>query len=442
MRFAIATLGCKVNQYDSAIIEQRLGAAGLERREFDQAADLYVINTCTVTNRADAESLRLARRARRLNPRARVVMTGCLAQASPLKLAAAPEIDQVIGLGRLDDIVRAAGTGPHQRVLVDDLRRHRAPIELGAVSLAGHTRAFLKVQEGCDQFCSFCIVPRSRGASRSVEPRRLLEALDQLHQCGFQEVILTGVHLGGYGRDLTPPVTLEDLLEMVAERCRIGRVRLSSLDPEELSDRVIAIVAQSERFCRHFHLPLQAGEDELLVRMRRRYDSAYYRERLDRVLAAMPEAALGTDLIVGFPGESRQHFERYFKFVEQLPLSYFHVFPFSVRSGTGAAKMNARVEATEVTRRAELMRELGEDKRRRFATRFVGMRLRVLLEQRGASGRLEGYSRNYIRVLADAPDLLRNHEVEVEATAAVGATLAARRVAPPIAQACQTAAAR
>lgn len=440
MRFAIATLGCKVNQYDSAIIEDRLGAAGLERREFGQAADLYVINTCTVTARADAESLRLARRARRLNPHARVVMTGCLAQANPHKLAAAREVDQVIGLGRLDDIVRAAAAAPRERVLVDNLRRHKAAIELGAVSLAGHTRAFLKVQEGCDQFCSFCIVPRSRGASRSVEPRHLLEALDELHQRGFEEVILTGVHLGGYGRDLTPPVSLEDLLEMVAERCRVGRVRLSSLDPEELSDRVIDIVAQSGRLCPHFHLPLQAGDDELLARMRRRYDTRFYRERLERVLAAMPEAALGTDLIAGFPGESPQHFERYFKFVEQLPLSYFHVFPYSARNGTGAAKLSAKVEAAEVRRRAELMRLLGENKRRRFAARFVGARLRVLLEEGGATGRLEGYSRNYIRVLTEAPELLRNHEVEVEATAAVGATLAGKLVAAPIAQGCHTAA--
>jgi threonylcarbamoyladenosine tRNA methylthiotransferase MtaB len=210
MRFAVATLGCKVNQYDSAMIEARLQAAGYELTQFDEPADVYVVNTCTVTDRADSESLRLARRARRLNPSARVIATGCLAQATPEKLARAGEIDAVVGLGRLDEIVRAARGEGSGRVVVDNLRKHRAVIELAPVSLSGQTRAFLKVQEGCDQFCTFCIVPFSRGSSRSVEPRRIVAALDDLHRRGFKEVVLTGVHLGGYGRDLTPAVTVAD----------------------------------------------------------------------------------------------------------------------------------------------------------------------------------------------------------------------------------------
>ncbi len=253
MRFAIATLGCKVNQYDSAMIESRLGARGMERCEFDEVADVYIVNTCTVTDRADAESLKLARRARRLNPRARVVMTGCLAQANPAVLAAASEIDAVVGLGRPGDLERAALGEASGRVMVTNLRKERAPIELGAVALEGRTRAFLKLQEGCDQFCSFCIVPTSRGTSRSVEPRRIFDALDRLAASGFREVILTGVHLGGYGRDLDPPVSLEALLEMVAERSPIDRVRISSLDPEELSDRILETMAASEKFCPHLH---------------------------------------------------------------------------------------------------------------------------------------------------------------------------------------------
>ncbi len=271
-RFAVATLGCKVNQYDSAMIESRLGARGMERCEFDEVADVYIVNTCTVTDRADAESLKLARRARRLNPHARVVMTGCLAQANPAVLAAAAEIDAVVGLGRPGDLERAALGEASSRVMVSNLRKERAPIELGAVALEGRTRAFLKVQEGCDQFCSFCIVPTSRGTSRSVEPRRIFAALDELAASGFREVILTGVHLGGYGRDLDPPVDLETLLEMVDERSPISRVRISSLDPEELSDRILEIMAASDKFCPHLHLPLQAGTDATLVRMRRRYD--------------------------------------------------------------------------------------------------------------------------------------------------------------------------
>ncbi len=430
MRFAIATLGCKVNQYDSAMIEARLGALGMERGEFDQPADVYIVNTCTVTDRADAESLRLARRARRLNPDARVIMTGCLAQANPERLAQAREVDAVVGLGRPGDLEQAAAQRNSARVMVSNLRKERAAIELGAVALEGHTRAFLKVQEGCDQFCTFCIVPFSRGQSRSVAPRRIIEALDGLHDRGFREAILTGVHLGGYGGDLDPPVALEELLEMIAERSPIGRLRLSSIDPEELSDRAIAIVAASEKFCPHFHLPLQAGADEVLARMRRRYNADGYRERVERIVAAMPRAAIGADVIVGFPGESADHFNDSLRLVQSLPLAYLHVFPYSVRAGTTAAKFADRVAAGEIRRRAAVMREVGERQRAAFAARLVGSCVKVLLEDQ-VEGRLRGYSRNYVRVVADGPADLINSEVEVEGTSVAGAQLVGRIISPP-----------
>jgi threonylcarbamoyladenosine tRNA methylthiotransferase MtaB len=436
MRFAIATLGCKVNQYDSALIEARLASVGMERAEFGQPADVYIVNTCTVTDRADTESLRLARRARRLNPEARVIMTGCLAQANPALLAKAPEVDAVVGLGRGDDLERAAVGYAEERVMVSNLRKQIAPIETAAVALEGHTRAFLKLQEGCDQFCSFCIVPISRGRSRSVPPRQIIEALDRLSARGFREVILSGVHLGGYGRDLEPPVELEELLEMLAERSSIDRLRLSSLDPEELSEGIISTISQSAKFCPHLHLPLQSGEDETLARMRRRYSAEYFRERVETVLAAMPDAAIGTDLIVGFPGETARQFERYFNFVEGLPLAYFHVFPYSVRSGTTAAKLGGRVQAGEIKRRAGLMRELGERRRRDFARRFVGKTVKVLVEEKLSDGSWRGYSRNYLRVLTESSVELTNSEVEVEVegSLAEGAQLVGRIV--PAARAC------
>jgi len=423
MRFAIATLGCKVNQYDSAIIESRLGARGLVRCEFDQPADVYIVNTCTVTDRADVESIRFARRARRLNPNARIVMTGCLAQASPHLLESHREVDAIVGLGRLDDLERAVIGDPVERVMVSNLRKERAPIELSGVTLAGHSRAFLKLQEGCDQFCTFCIVPFSRGMSRSVEPRRITDALDELHARGFKEVVLSGVHLGGYGKDLDPPVELADLLEMLADRSPIDRIRISSLDPEELSDRIIDIISRSEKFCRHLHLPMQAGEDGTLARMRRRYDTSFFRDRVEKVMDAMPDCGIGTDLIVGFPGETRDDFEQSFRFAESLPLSYFHVFPYSVRAGTTAAKLPGKVAAGEIKRRGALMRELGERKREAFAQRFIGRRLRVLLEESTADGELGGYSRNYVRVLTRGPAIQTNQELEVEASIAKGARL-------------------
>jgi threonylcarbamoyladenosine tRNA methylthiotransferase MtaB len=423
MRFAIATLGCKVNQYDSAIIESRLGARGLERREFNEPADVYIVNTCTVTDRADSESLRIARRARRLNPDARIVMTGCLAQASPATLERHREVDAIVGLGRLDDLERAVLGKTTERVMVSNLRKERAPIELRGVTLAGHSRAFLKLQEGCDQFCTFCIVPFSRGMSRSVEPRRIVAAIDELDARGFKEVILSGVHLGGYGKDLDPPVELADLLEMLAERSPIERIRISSLDPEELSDRIIDIIAHSEKICPHLHLPLQAGEDGTLARMRRRYDTAYFRDRVERVLAAMPDAGIGTDIIVGFPGETLVDFERSFSFLGELPFSYFHVFPYSVRAGTTAAKLPGKVAAAEIKRRGAMMRELGEHKREGFAGRFVGQRLKVLLEEITEDGELGGYSRNYVRVSTRGAASQLNRELEVEASFAKGARL-------------------
>ncbi len=423
MRFAIATLGCKVNQYDSAIIESRLGALGLVRGEFNEPADVYIVNTCTVTDRADSESLRIARRARRLNPNARIVMTGCLAQASPDVLARHSEVDAIVGLGRLDDLVRAVMGEALERVMVSNLRKERAPIELRGVTLAGHSRAFLKLQEGCDQFCTFCIVPFSRGLSRSVEPRRIVAAIDELHAGGFKEVILSGVHLGGYGKDLDPPVELADLLEMLAERSPIDRIRISSLDPEELSDRIIDIIAQSEKICPHLHLPLQAGADSTLARMRRRYDTAYFRDRVERVLQAMPDVGIGTDIIAGFPGETARNFERSFSFIEELPLSYFHVFPYSVRAGTTAAKLPGKVAAAEIKRRSAMIRELGERKREAFAEKFVGKTLKVLLEESTEDGELGGYSRNYVRVLTRGATSQLNRELEVEASFAKGARL-------------------
>ena len=421
MRFAIATLGCKVNQYDSALIETRLNGLGLKRCDFDQVADVYIVNTCTITDRADSESLRIARRARRLNPSARVIMTGCFAQASPDVLADSPAVDAVVGLGRPGDLEAAALGHPHDRVMVSNLRKEKATIELGAVTLEGRTRAFLKVQEGCDQFCSFCVVPFSRGRSRSVEPRRILTALDGLHAQGIKEVILTGVHLGGYGKDLDPALKLEDLLQMVEERAPIARVRLSSLDPEELSDGIIDLVASSDKFCPHFHLPLQSGEDGTLRRMRRRYDLATFRERVNRLTDTMPEVAIGTDLIAGFPGESRSDFESYFKFVEGLPLAYFHVFPYSIRSGTTAAKMSDRVPSAEIKRRATELRQLGERKHLDFAASFVGARLQVLLEDAVGANEMRGYSRNYLRVLTQAAPRMTNHEVDVEVIGSRGA---------------------
>lgn len=429
LRVAITTLGCKVNQYDTATIEDRLRAAGHTLVPFTATADVYIVNSCTVTNQADAESRQLARRAKRSNPGARVIMTGCYAQVNPTSVARVPEVDYVVGLNRLDDLLRAVTADLTDRVAVSNLRktdRGQGPDigTFGALTFGGHTRAFLKIQEGCDLFCTFCIVPMSRGKSRSVPPRLVLTQLDRLAAHGFREVVLTGIHLGGYGEDLDPPLRLTDLLEMIEERRPVPRVRVSSLDPHEISDTLIRLLAQAETLCPHLHIPLQSGDDTILLRMRRRYDSTLAREVLDKVRASVPHAALGTDIIVGFPGEGETEFANTLAFLEASPLTYFHVFPYSVRTGTTAAKFPGRVPPHTIAARARQVRTLGEQKKREFARRFLGQTLSVLCEHTRdkPSGLLKGYSRNYLRVLIEGGDECLNREVPVTLTRVSGGT--------------------
>lgn len=427
LRVAITTLGCKVNQYDTATIEDRLRANGHALVPFSESADVYIVNSCTVTNQADAESRQLARRAKRANPAARIIMTGCYAQVNPQAVAKVQEIDHVVGLNRLEDLLRAVSAQLAPRIAVSNLRKaDRVGIDtLGAVTFGGQTRAFLKIQEGCDLFCTFCIVPMSRGKSRSVPPRVVLEQLDRLAAQGFHEVVLTGIHLGGYGEDLDPSVDLTWLLETIEERKPVPRVRLSSIDPHEISDKLLRLLSQAEVLCPHLHIPLQSGDDAVLTRMRRRYDTALARDVLGRLREALPEAALGTDFIVGFPGEGEEEFARSFAFLEESPFTYFHVFPYSVRNGTTAAKYSDKVPQPVIAERAKRVRKLGAQKKAQFARNFVGHSLPVLFEQTRDKGAnyLKGYSRNYLRVFTLGDDTFMNREVSVRITHTNGETL-------------------
>lgn len=423
VRVAFATLGCKVNQYDTAAMQTFLAANGCTVVPFDEdgaGADVYVINTCTITDRADADSRRLARRARRRNPIARVVVTGCFAQASPERAASVDGVDYVVGIGRLPDILRAVRdewAASETRVLVDDVRKVTRVSTLGADSFAGQTRAFLKVQEGCDLFCTFCIVPFARGKSRSVEPRRVLDEVARMAARGFREVVITGVHLGGYGRDLSPRLDLADLIEMIAERSPIERVRLSSIDPPEVTPRLLRLIAGGELICPHLHVPVQAVADPVLRRMRRQYDVAQLADIVAEIARTLPQCGLGTDVIAGFPGESEADFEAGLERLTAMPFTYFHVFPYSKRRGTTAAKSRDALDRRVVLERARRLRELGERKRSEFHQRHVGRTLAVLVEhgREADSGLLVGYDRAYLRVALDGADALMNHVVSVRA---------------------------
>ncbi len=428
-RVAIATLGCKVNAYDTATIADRLRAAGCVLVEPGAPADVVIVNSCTVTDAADAESRRLARRARRGNPAARVILTGCYAQTQPLAAAAVEAVDHVIGLNRLEALVEAVTAEAPRvgRVEVERSRRETRVETFGARTFDGQTRAFLKVQEGCDLFCTFCIVPMARGRSRSLPPRAILAELDGLAARGFREVVLTGIHLGGWGHDLDPPLDLAWLVDALVEQGRFARIRLSSIDPHEVSEALVRRMAAAPAICPHLHVPLQAGDDGVLVRMRRRYDTALAAERLAMVRELLPAAAIGTDLIAGFPGEDDDAFERTLRFVESSPITYGHVFPYSVRSGTTAAKLDGHQPPATITARARRLRTVCEQKRAGFAGRFHGAPAEVLVEttRDPESGALRGYTRNYLRARLQGPDAWMGQAIRVRLRVTNGARVEA-----------------
>ncbi len=416
MRIAITTLGCKINQYDSAVIQSRLE----EKHSFvpfEDQADCYVINTCTVTDRADWEARQLVRRAKRLNPSAKVLVTGCYAQVNPAEVGEVSGVDFVVGLNRLDDLLRYVEEPVQQsvQVAVSDVKRERGVAVLGTRALPGHTRAFLKIQEGCNYSCTYCIIPTARGLSRSVQPREVLEQVRQLAEAGYKEIVLTGIHLGGYGHDLTPKSDLTALVEMIADSGLISRLRLSSLDPREVPDRLIDVIARSRIVCPHLHICAQAGDDEILKQMRRNYDTAYYRDLLQRVRERLPEAALGSDIIVAFPGESDAQFERSLDYFASLPLTYFHVFPYSSRRGTIAASLADHIPGQAKKTRARRMRELGARKKSEFCASFIGRRVSVLIEEKVEkhTGLRRGFSRNYLPVAVGGADDFLNRELDV-----------------------------
>jgi threonylcarbamoyladenosine tRNA methylthiotransferase MtaB len=426
-RVALTTLGCKVNAYDGATIVERLRAAGCEIVPPGAPADVVIVNSCTVTDAADAESRRLARRARRENPQARVILTGCYAQTRPREAAAVEALDHVIGLNRVDALVAAALGKPAERVVVGPCRRETQVQTFGARTFPGQTRAFLKVQEGCDLFCTFCIVPMARGRSRSLPPRTVLAEVRALAAAGFQEVVLTGVHLGGYGEDLVPKVDLTWLVAAIAEQGLVSRIRLSSIDPHEVTEPLVRLLAQAPGLCPHLHVPLQAADDAVLQRMRRRYDATLAAERLAMVRDVLPDAAIGTDVIAGFPGEDEAAFERTFTFLDASPVTYLHVFPYSVRSGTTAAKLDGQLPAAAITARARRLRALGDAKRQAFGRRFDGAHAEVLVEttRDPATGDLRGYTRNYLRARLAGPDawMGRLASVRLHAGARIRATV-------------------
>jgi threonylcarbamoyladenosine tRNA methylthiotransferase MtaB len=435
MRIAITTLGCKINQYDSAVIRSRLE----EKHSFvpfDEQADCYIINSCTVTDRADWEARQLVRRAKRLSPTSKVLVTGCYAQVSPEEAARVPGVDFVVGLNRLDDLLRLVETTDFgsQRISVGDVKRERDVPVIGTRALPGHTRAFLKIQEGCNYTCTYCIIPTARGLSRSVAPWQVLDQVRLLADAGYTEIVLTGIHLGGYGQDLTPKMDLTALVQMLVDSRLMRRIRLSSLDPRELPERLLDVIAGSDVICPHLHICAQAGDDVILKQMRRNYNTSYYSDLLSKTRERLPEAALGSDIIVGFPGESDEQFEKSLAYFASLPLTYFHVFPYSERRGTAAASLPGPVPTVVKKMRAQRMRQLGAGKKEQFSRNFLGRSMSVLVEDKidRNSGAHRGFTRNYLPIIIRGGNHRVNQEVNVQIDGFAAGSLTGTLVEQPI----------
>lgn len=400
-------MGCKVNQYESNALAAMFKEKGYQVVDFDQEADIYVINTCTVTHLGDKKSRQLIRRAARQNPRALIVVTGCYAQVSPQEVSSLPGVDLVVGTAdkhRLVELVEECLREKRKEplVAVSDFAGEPAFQELPAPALPSRVRAFLKIQEGCDNYCTYCIIPYARGPLRSRDAEKVLAEAKRLVEKGYREVVLTGIHTGAYGRDRPGEPDLAELVERVSRIPGLLRLRLSSVEPLDVSEKLLAVMSSKPNVCRHLHIPLQSGDDEILARMGRHYDTAWFRRLMEKVREALPGVAVTTDVMVGFPGETEEHFRHTYDFVREMKFSRLHVFKFSPRPGTPAASFPAQVSAAAKEERSRRMIALGEELARSFAAGHLGKAVAVLVEEKTAGAQqcnlFAGYTDNYLRV--------------------------------------------
>ncbi len=396
---AFHTLGCKLNFAESSTLLRDLEQEGFIRRDFEEQADIYVVNTCSVTSRADQECRALVRRIKRQAPASKVVITGCYAQLKPKEIASLDGVDLVLGAGEKFHLVSHLKNlaGCSSRICSCDISgvNDFQP----AWSLQDRTRSFLKVQDGCDYHCSFCTIPFARGKSRSSRLDRVLEQVEQIAASGVKEIVLTGVNLGDFGK--SGPGAEEDftcLIRALDRVASIQRFRISSIEPNLLDEEIIRFVAGSNRFMPHFHIPLQSGSDRILGLMKRRYRRELYSSRVRLIKTLMPHCCIGADLITGFPSESEADFKESFRFVENLDLSYLHVFTYSERASTAALEIGPIVPHRQRQERTSAFRQLSEKKREDFERRHRGQTRPVLFESGNGESLLEGYSDNYIRV--------------------------------------------
>ena len=416
MRVALATLGCKVNQCESAYLEEILSRNNFDIRSFTEEADLYCINTCAVTGKAAMQSRQLIRRATRQNRQAKIAVMGCYSQVAAEEIASIPGVTHILGTSEklaLVDYISREEVNTHPCIHLKDARNAPDPAPLAFSNFSRRTRAFLKVQDGCDSFCTYCIVPYARGRSRSIPLVSVLEQVERFLGTGYQEIVLTGIHLGQWGSDLQPEQELIGLLRSILGHCPPLRLRLSSLEPGEISSHLLALIASEPAICPHLHIPLQSGDATILGRMNRNYHPLFYKEIVLEAIQHIPDLAVGVDVMVGFPGETDEQFQNTFRLIQSLPVAYLHIFPFSPRPGTAAADMEEQSSPALIGQRSRFLRELDKSKRLTFLNRFLGKVRPVLVENRkdAATGLPCGFSDNYLPVLIQTEIPLENQNV-------------------------------
>ncbi len=417
---AFHTLGCKLNFSETSTIARGFVEEGFDRVTFSEVADMYVINTCSVTENADKRFKTIVKQAQKMNPDAFVAAIGCYAQLKPEELAAVGGVDLVLGATekfKITDYINDLTKNAYGEVHSCEIEE--ADFYVGSYALGDRTRAFLKVQDGCDYKCTYCTIPLARGISRSDTLANVLKNAAEISAQGVKEIVLTGVNIGDYGKgefgNKKHEHTFLDLVKALDRVTGIHRIRISSIEPNLLKNETIDFVAQSNSFVPHFHIPLQSGNDDILKAMRRRYHSGLYSDRVERIKKIMPHACIGVDVIVGFPGETDEHFLDTYHFLNELDISYLHVFTYSERDNTAAATMKGVVAKNVRSKRSKLLRGLSVKKRRAFYESQLGTIRTVLLEGENKQGYIHGFTENYIKVKAPWDPALVNtlHDVEL-----------------------------
>lgn len=418
MKVAFSTLGCRVNQYESEAMIEKFIREGYEVAEYDSFADVYVINTCTVTNMGDKKSRQMINRARRQNPDAIIAVVGCYSQIAPDEVAKIEGVDVVLGTRNKGDIIYWVNRAKEERkqmVEVKDVLKNKVFEELNIEEYQNRTRAFLKIQDGCNRFCSYCLIPFARGDVCSKSPEKVLQEVEELAKNGFKEVILSGIHTASYGVDLEKSITLVDLLEQIDIVEGIERIRIGSIDPTFFSEGVIERIVKLKKLCPHFHLSLQSGCDTTLKRMNRHYTTEEYRKVVEDLRKYIKDVSITTDIIVGFPGETEEEFNTTYQFLKDIKLSKMHIFKFSPRKGTKAALMSGQLSGDIKDERSNKLIELNNILEKEFMDKFKNRVMDVLYEQKyNDDEKYEGYTPNYIKIVSKCNDNIEGKIIQTK----------------------------